>query len=141
MNIHVVNGPNLNLLGKREPAIYGTTTLKEINRELEDLAFCNNAQISFFQSNHEGQIIDYLQQLKDDDRVVLNPGGLAHYSVSLRDCIAAIAPQVVEVHLSNIAAREDFRQKSLISPVCTGVISGFGVDVYRLAITWFLERN
>lgn len=139
--IHVVNGPNLNLLGKREPGIYGNRTLKDLCEELEELAFCNSAQISFFQSNHEGEIIDYLQKMTADDQVILNPGGLAHGSISLRDCVAAIDAEVVEVHISNIAAREFFRQTSIISPVCRGVISGFGTDVYRMALSWFIERE
>jgi 3-dehydroquinate dehydratase-2 len=139
--IHVVNGPNLNLLGRREPDIYGQRTLKDICDELEEQAFCNSAQIAFFQSNHEGEIIDYLQKLGRSDQVILNPGGLAHGSVCLRDCIASIEAEVIEVHISNIFAREPFRQVSLISPVCTGVISGFGVDVYRIALNWLLERE
>lgn len=139
--IHVVNGPNLNLLGKREPGIYGNRTLKDLCEELEEVAFCNSAQITFFQSNHEGEIIDYLQKMTDKDRVILNPGGLAHASITLRDCIAAIDAEVVEVHISNIAAREPFRQTSIISPVCRGVISGFGTDVYRMALSWFIERE
>ena len=139
--IHVVNGPNLNLLGRREPDIYGTRSLKEICEELEETAFCNSAQISFFQSNHEGEIIDYLQKLKAEDSVILNAGGLAHTSVSLRDCIAAIDAEVVEVHISNITSRETFRQTSLLSPVCKGVIMGLGTDVYRIALEWLIERE
>ncbi|HNS10730.1 MAG TPA: type II 3-dehydroquinate dehydratase [Candidatus Ozemobacteraceae bacterium] len=139
--IHVVNGPNLNLLGRREPAIYGTRTLKDIQEELEELAFCNNEQLSFFQSNHEGEILDYLQKLKEGERVIINPGALAHASVSLRDCIVGTGIEAVEVHISNISAREAFRQNSMISPVCRGVISGLGADGYRLALTWFIERE
>lgn len=139
--IHVVNGPNLNLLGRREPAIYGTRTLKSIQTELEELAFCNNEQLTFFQSNHEGELLDYLQKLNEGDRVILNPGALAHSSICLRDCIAGTKIDVVEVHISNIYAREAFRQTSVISPVCRGVITGLGVDVYRLALTWFIERE
>jgi len=139
--IHVVNGPNLNLLGTREPEIYGSATLKEICHELEEIAFCNSEQISFFQSNHEGEIIDYLQKLTDQDSVILNPGALAHYSIALRDCIGSVKAEVVEVHISNIAAREPFRQNSIITAVCCGVISGFGTDVYRMALNWFLERE
>ncbi|HAE39852.1 MAG TPA: type II 3-dehydroquinate dehydratase [Candidatus Riflebacteria bacterium] len=141
MIIHVVNGPNLNLLGKREPAIYGTRTLKDIIEELEETAFCNSVQISFLQSNHEGEIIDYLQKVKAEDAVILNAGGLAHTSVCLRDCIAAIEAEVVEVHISNITARETFRQTSLLSPVCKGVIMGLGTDVYRIALEWLIERE
>ena len=141
MMIHIVNGPNLNLLGKREPGIYGARTLKDITEELEETAFCNSVQISFLQSNHEGEIIDYLQKLKAEDSVILNAGGLAHTSVCLRDCIAAIEAEVIEVHISNITARETFRQTSLLSPVCKGVIMGLGTDVYRVALEWLIERE
>jgi len=140
MMIHVVNGPNLNLLGQRETGIYGRKTLKEIERELEDIAFCNSCEISFFQSNHEGDIIDYLQEADNEDKIILNPGGLGHTSVSLRDCIAAIEADVVEVHISNIHARESFRRRSLLSPVCRGVICGFGTDVYKMALNWLIGR-
>lgn len=138
--IHVVNGPNLNLLGLRETGIYGRKSLTEIQRELEDIAFCNSCEISFFQSNHEGDLLDYLQEAKAEDKIILNPGGLAHTSVSLRDCIAAIEPLVVEVHISNIHARENFRRRSMISPVCAGVICGFGSDVYKMALNWLIGR-
>ncbi|HNX75014.1 MAG TPA: type II 3-dehydroquinate dehydratase [Candidatus Rifleibacterium sp.] len=139
--IHVVNGPNLNLLGRREPEIYGTRTLKSIQKELEDLAFCNNEEIGFMQSNHEGDLLDYLQKLAAGDRVILNPGALAHSSIALRDCITGTGIEVIEVHISNIQSREPFRHNSLVSPVCRGVITGLGADVYRLALTWFLERE
>jgi 3-dehydroquinate dehydratase-2 len=139
--IHVVNGPNLNLLGTREPEIYGTATLKELKRQLEDIAFCNSEEISFLQSNHEGEIIDYLQTCKPDDFVIINPGGLGHTSVCLRDCVHGIAAEAVEVHISNIYARESFRQRSLLSPVCSGTISGFGIDCYKMALNWYLERE
>lgn len=138
--IHVVNGPNLNLLGQRETGIYGSKKLADLQHELEDIAFCSNCEIGFFQSNHEGDIIDYLQEAAAEDRIILNPGGLGHTSVSLRDCIAAIKADVVEVHISNIYARESFRRRSLISPVCVGVISGFGTDVYKMALNWLLGR-
>lgn len=139
--IHVLNGPNLNSLGTREPEIYGRLSLQEINEELEEIAFCNSVQITFMQSNHEGELIDYLQELNEKDHVILNPGGLGHTSVCLRDCIASSAAEVIEVHISNIAAREEFRQKSLISAVCKGVISGFGTDVYKMALNWIIERD
>ncbi len=139
--IHVVNGPNLNLLGRREPGIYGTRTLKSIQKELEELAFVNNEELSFLQSNHEGELLDYLQKLEEGARVILNPGALAHTSISLRDCITGLGLDVVEVHISNIHAREPFRQTSIVSSVCRGVITGLGADVYRLALTWFIERE
>jgi 3-dehydroquinate dehydratase-2 len=134
MKIFVVNGPNLNLLGVREPAIYGNQTLNDIEQELTaqhpDVAF------SFFQSNHEGAIIDTLQSTLrlPCDGVVLNPGALTHYSYAVRDAVAAIRVPVIEVHLSNIHLREEFRKHSVIAPVCAAQISGFGSEGYHLAV-------
>ncbi|GAB4274516.1 MAG: type II 3-dehydroquinate dehydratase [Candidatus Rifleibacteriota bacterium] len=139
--IHVVDGPNMNLLGQREPEIYGKKTLKDLRRELEDIAFCNGSEISFFQSNHEGDLIDYLQEADPEDKIILNPGALAHTSISLRDCIMAIKAVVVEVHISNIFARETFRRKSILSSACAGIITGFGTDGYKMALKWLLERE
>ena len=139
--IYVVNGPNLNLLGKREPEIYGNLTLNDINRDLEETAFANNEEIKFFQSNSEGAIIDFLQDLPKGSKVIINPGALAHTSIALRDCILAIEAEVVEVHISNIYAREEFRHHSYISPIAKGVIVGLGSEVYHLALTWFIERE
>jgi len=133
--ILVMNGPNLSRLGKREPEIYGRTTLEEINNGLVD-AF-PEAVFGFFQSEHEGALLDRLFEIEDHggwDGVILNAGALTHYSVALRDAISAVRVPVVEVHLSNIYAREEFRRKSVISEVCTGVISGFGVNSYHLGV-------
>ena len=139
--IYVVNGPNLNMLGKREPEKYGNLTLDEINRDLEETAFANNEEIKFFQSNSEGAIIDFLQELPKGAKVIMNPGALAHTSIALRDAITAIEAEVVEVHITNIYAREEFRHYSYISPVAKGVICGLGSEVYHLALTWFIERE
>lgn len=139
--IYVINGPNLNLLGRREPEKYGKLSLEEINRDLEETAFCNNEEIKFFQSNSEGAIIDYLHTLPPFSKIILNPGALAHTSLALRDCISAIEAEVIEVHITNIYKREEFRRKSYISGVARGVITGLGSDVYHLALTWFLERE
>lgn len=139
--IYVVNGPNLNLLGRREPEKYGSLSLKDINHDLEETAFCNNEELKFFQSNSEGEIIDFMQSLPQKARIILNPGALAHTSIALRDCITAIEAQVIEVHITNIYAREEFRHNSYVSAVAQGVISGLGTDVYHLALTWFLERE
>ena len=139
--IYVVNGPNLNLLGRREPEKYGRLSLIDINRNLEEMAFTSNERLEFFQSNSEGEIIDYLQSLPQKARIIMNPGALAHTSIALRDCISAIEAQVIEVHITNIYAREEFRHNSYISAVAKGVISGLGSEVYRLALTWFLERE
>ena len=137
----VVQGPNLNLLGTREPAIYGTTTLDEIHAELAAAAKAAGAELEFFQSNHEGALIDRIQEAPSwADGILINPAGLGHTSVSLRDALAATGLPVVEVHLSNIFAREEFRRHSTISAVALGVVSGFGPVGYRLALEALLHH-
>lgn len=131
----VVNGPNLNMLGRREPDVYGTATLEDIETALTERAGALGIGVSFLQSNHEGAIIDALQSAEGTvEAVVLNAGALTHYSLALRDAIAATPLPVVEVHMSNVFAREDFRATSVIAPACTGSISGFGVDSYMLGL-------
>lgn len=131
MKILILNGPNLNLLGRREPDIYGRTDMETC---LKDLAAAYpKVTFDYFQSNHEGDLIDRLHAT-DADGVVINAGGYTHTSVALADAIAAVSMPVVEVHLSNIAAREAFRHTSLIAPVCRGSIVGFGIDSYRLGV-------
>jgi len=140
MKILVLNGPNLNLLGTREPQTYGALTLEEINARLQTLAEALKVEVRFFQSNSEGGLIDALQQARLwADGIVFNPGGYTHTSVALRDAIAAIAPPVIEVHLSNVDAREDFRRLSLLAPVCRGKISGLGWQSYALALRFLAE--
>jgi 3-dehydroquinate dehydratase-2 len=133
MNILIINGPNLNLLGEREPEIYGKQSfllfLSDLKREFE-------GDITYFQSNIEGELIDCMQKT-DVDGIILNAGGYTHTSVAIRDCIAAIATPVVEVHISNLAQRESFRHDSLITAVCKGSIMGFGLEGYRLAVKSF----
>lgn len=135
MRILVMNGPNLNLLGTREPDIYGTTTLKQIDEKLTKAAHAANIELHSFQSNHEGALIDIIQEKMGwMDGIIINPGGLTHTSVSLRDAIAAAGVPAIEVHLSNIYRREGFRQESLLAGVCTGQIAGFGEYSYYLAL-------
>lgn len=132
--ILIIHGPNLNLLGKRETNIYGKTSLDEINRRLEKLAKQNKGQINFFQSNHEGDIVDKIGQAATEkfSAIIINPAAYTHTSVAIRDAVAATSIPVIEVHLSNIYSREEFRHQSLIAPVAVGQISGFGPYSYIL---------
>jgi 3-dehydroquinate dehydratase-2 len=131
----VLHGPNLNLLGEREPSIYGTGTLAELDRALVERGAALGFAVDTFQSNHEGALIDRLHQSRRTHAgVVINPGGLTHTSVALRDAIRAIALPVLEVHLSNTSAREPFRRRSITGGACVGRIEGFGADSYRLAL-------
>ncbi len=134
--ILVLHGPNLNLLGTREPAIYGATTLAEIDAELAEVGRVHGASVRCQQSNHEGVLIDWLHAARADgtEAVVLNAAGFTHTSVALRDAVVACGLPVIEVHLSNVAAREPFRHHSLIAAVSVGSISGFGADSYRLGL-------
>ena len=136
MRLLIVNGPNLNLIGTREPQIYGNQTFDDV---LEGLKKSTNAQLDYFQSNIEGEIIDKLQN-SDHDGIILNAGGYTHTSVAIRDCVSGIKTPVIEVHISNITARESFRHDSLISPVAVGCIFGFGMQSYDLALRYF-EMN
>lgn len=135
MKILVINGPNLNLLGEREPTIYGDESLKAINDELYAVAQNLGHELSFFQSNSEGSIIDSIHAARlDYAGIVLNAGAYTHYSYAIHDAIAAIKIPVIEVHLSNISSRDEFRKKSVIAPACAGSIAGFGKYSYMLAI-------
>lgn len=139
----VMNGPNLNRLGKREPTIYGQETLQDIENNLHKVAEEHQVQLYFFQSNIEGVLIDRIHQAADEglDGIIFNPGAYTHYSVALRDAIAAVGMDVIEVHISNIHNRESFRQQSVIAPVCIGQLTGFGTDGYTLALNAFLLRK
>lgn len=133
--ILVIHGPNLNLLGEREPEVYGKITLDEINNKLAGLARELKIEVECFQSNHEGEIVEKIGQSgKTFEAIIINPAAYTHTSVAIRDAVAACGLPVVEVHISNIYSREEFRHKSLIAPVCKGQISGFGVDSYLLAL-------
>ena len=136
--IIVMNGPNLNLLGKREPEIYGTSTLEELNSGLSDIASELKIELSFFQSNSESALIEYIHAHGfEADGLIINPGAFTHYSYALRDAITAVDIETVEVHMSNIYDREDFRHKSVIAPICRGHLVGFGFYGYAMALSYF----
>jgi len=142
LHILVMHGPNLNTLGKREPGLYGRMTLAQINERIVSYAAERNCEITIFQSNHEGALIDFLQQeAAESAGIVINPGGLAHTSVSLRDAVAGTGKPTVEVHLSNIYAREPFRHSSLLAPVCRGHISGLGWRGYLYALDAIITKG
>lgn len=135
MRVLFLNGPNLNLLGTREPGVYGTLTLAEIERRVRETAKELNTAVEFRQSNHEGELVTWIQQaVGQADVIVLNPAAYTHTSVALRDAISATGLPVIEIHLSNVAAREDFRHRSYTAPVCRGTIAGFGAESYLLAL-------
>ncbi|MCF8220166.1 MAG: 3-dehydroquinate dehydratase [Cryomorphaceae bacterium] len=133
MKIAIVNGPNLNLLGTREPEVYGNQSFEAF---FTALTADFSDELCYFQSNIEGELIDFLQQFKGDG-ILLNAGGYTHTSVAIRDCIAAIETPVIEVHISNVASRESFRHESLLTPVCIGLVMGFGLESYRMALAYF----
>jgi 3-dehydroquinate dehydratase II len=134
-NIWVLNGPNLNMLGQREPAIYGTTTLADIETAVVEHGRVHGVHVTCFHSNHEGELVTRVQEaLGQADGLILNPGAYTHTSIALRDALAAVALPAVEVHLTNLAAREPFRRRSMIAPVCVGSISGFGPLGYHIAL-------
>lgn len=135
MRILFLNGPNLNLLGEREPEVYGHTTLADIETEVRKLAVVRGVEVEFRQSNWEGQLVDWIQGARGKfDALVINAGAYTHTSIALRDAIVAAGVPAVEIHLSNVHAREKFRRHSMIAPVCRGVISGFGARSYLLGL-------
>ena len=138
----LLNGPNLNLLGTREPEVYGSITLNNIESAAQSQAKSANAELQSFQSNHEGALIDRIHAAKTEnvDAIIINPGGLTHTSVALRDALTAVAIPFIEVHISNIHQRESFRQHSYLSDVAKGVICGLGTDGYRLAVDFALKN-
>ena len=139
--ILVLNGPNLNMTGIREPSVYGANTLDDINTALSDAAASLGIQIDFFQSNHEGDLIDCIHQAYGNfDGIIFNAGAFTHYSYAIRDAIASVNVPTVEVHMSNVAKREEFRHVSVIAPVCIGSIAGFGSFSYHLALAALIER-
>ena len=139
MKILIINGPNLNLLGKREPEIYGPRSFEDYFTELRSLF--GHVHLDYFQSNHEGMLLDKLHETGfDTDGIVLNAGALTHTSIALADAVAAIPAPVVEVHISNVHAREAFRRHSYLSATCEGSIVGLGLEGYRLAVEWLVRR-
>lgn len=142
MNVLFLNGPNLNLLGTREPEVYGRDTLADIEAKLRKHAAKSKVGIEFRQSNVEGELVNWIQEAKGKfDAIILNAAGYTHTSVALRDAIAAVGVPTIEVHLSNVHAREEFRHKSLIAPVCRGQIAGFGANSYILALEAIIIVN
>ncbi len=141
MKIHVINGPNLNMLSKRDPNIYRATGYEEMVKRIKNWCDENDVDVVFFQSNHEGDIIDYIQKLPNDDAVVINPGAFAHYSYAIRDALEIFKGIKVEVHISNVFKREEFRTHSVTAPVCNGVISGLGIEGYILAAQFILSQS
>jgi 3-dehydroquinate dehydratase-2 len=141
MRIAVVHGPNLRLLGRREPAVYGTDTLEDVDRAVEALAAQLGTEVEFFQSNHEGAILDFVEEAAGRvDGFVVNPGALTHTSVALRDALLGVELPFVEVHLSNTAAREPFRRHSYLADVAVGAVYGFGVHSYLLGLRGLVSR-
>jgi 3-dehydroquinate dehydratase-2 len=141
LRILVVHGPNLNLLGKREPEIYGTQTLADIDADLAALAKDLGVEVESVQSNHEGELIDRIQEaIGHADGILINPGGFTHSSIALRDALVATDLPVVEIHLSNVYARESFRQLSYVSPIAVGVISGLGAAGYQFGLEALVKR-
>jgi 3-dehydroquinate dehydratase II len=142
MKILLLHGPNLNMLGQREPGVYGTMTLEQINAQVMERAAAAGAQVVCFQSNHEGALIDMLQaEAAAAAGVIINPGALTHYGLSLRDALAALRIPIVEVHISNVYRREPFRHTSVVAPVATGQIAGLGWYGYVLALEWLLQQT
>lgn len=140
MRIQIINGPNINLLGKREPTIYGSESFEDHFERLK--ALYPDVELSYYQSNIEGKMIDKIQEVGFSvDGIVLNAGAYTHTSIALQDAIRAVTAPVIEVHISNVHAREEFRHKSMISCACKGVICGFGLDSYRLGIEALLHSN
>jgi len=141
-SILVIQGPNLNLLGAREPEVYGKTTLQDIHQKREDMSKAQSIDLGTYQSNHEGELIDRIQKAKQDgvDFIIINPGAFTHTSVALRDVLAGVAIPFIEIHLSNIHQREEFRKHSYLSDIATGVICGLGAIGYELALQAAIAR-
>ncbi|SEH61848.1 3-dehydroquinate dehydratase [Halobacillus karajensis] len=139
--LFLVNGPNLNMLGRREPDTYGNKSLEDVVKLVEETAGESEFEITTFQSNHEGDLVDWIQRAEEEaDGIILNPAAYTHTSIALRDAISAISKPVVEIHISNVHAREAFRHTSILAPVCSGQVVGFGIDGYRLATLGMIQK-
>lgn len=142
MKVLVINGPNLNMLGTREKEIYGDLTLDQINENLTKMAKKAKIEIDFYQSNEEGKIVNKIQECNGNfDYAIINPGALTHYSIAVRDAIASVSTKFIEIHLSNIYAREEFRKESLTAAVCLGQISGFGAESYYMGLEYLINNG
>lgn len=143
MKILIINGVNLNLLGQREPEIYGSFSLSDLEKDLKDFATANNIEIYFFQSNHEGEIVESIHQAKiaSINYIIINPGAYTHTSIAIRDALIGVSIPFIEVHISNIFSREEFRKHSYLSDKAKGIIAGLGIDCYKLAIQYCLTKN
>lgn len=142
MKVAILNGVNLNFLGIRETSIYGSDTLDQINKKIESFCIDSNIEIEFYQSNIEGEIVNKIHSLyKSVDYIIINPGAYTHYSIAIRDAILAVGIKTIEVHLSNVDAREDFRKHSVISDIAVGKISGFGSFGYIMALEYIKQRG
>lgn len=141
-NILLLNGPNLNLLGTREPGVYGSTTLADVEQMAREQASASGAQLFSFQSNHEGALIDRIHVAREEGigAIIINPGGLTHTSIVLRDALASVAIPFIEVHVSNVYQRETFRHNSYLSAIASGVICGLGIEGYRLALDYAINK-
>jgi 3-dehydroquinate dehydratase-2 len=138
--ILIVNGPNMNLLGKREPEVYGSKTLDKLNERLKQLADDLGLEAVFFQSNAEGELIDFIQkEAEEADGMLINPAALTHYSYALRDAIVATGIAAIEVHVTNVFSREEFRRTSVIAPACRGFVAGFGLYGYAMGLSYFAD--
>ena len=141
MNVTIIHGPNLNLLGTREPDIYGKGTLKSINDQLQTMSESLGVKLDIYQSNYEGEIVELIQDCRSNcDGLIINPAAFTHYSIAIRDAIGSLSIPVIEVHLSNIYRREEFRSNSVISPVVTGQISGLAEESYFVALTGLINH-
>ena len=141
MKIHVINGPNLNMLSKRDPKFYTGHGYDEMVKKVKDWCDKKGVEVDFFQSNHEGALIDYIQSLSDNDAIIINPGAFAHYSYALHDALEIFNGVKVEVHISNVFKRENFRTKSVTAAACDGVIIGFGFEGYTLAAEFIISKK